>query len=383
MLSSNLIRDAVIRAKHVAMHDVAPQHRVSFRARKLVSAEKGRWGDGDTDPALVARVLKDMQAAALVNLLTVWDLHTQFPDAGIGFEFYPGASGVHLPGPVDPGFPVSFDVVLLGRRGPSCDILGGGVDPQGLILEPTADHGPDRWAADWRPPVDPSPLFSIDPRQIDVTPFLAKRQDIVVAVKQSYPHLHGGEIVDQVAHWLNRAHDLSGAQIVFGRKARQADGGNPNDDVLAIRRSYTDVAQKAMVDVLINAWPGDPDDPTKPVDVPTWDVIPEEEEAGNGFWRPPVTRDLAAEEDPGDPGDPPPPIPPPGDPDDLDAALRDLLDRLYSIDARFAALERLLVSREPTLEGIDVHLTALRHQRYTGRVPFLGTVTLTPVPPEE
>lgn len=127
---------------------------------------------------------------------------------------------------------------------------------------------------------------------MNISKYLVDRTDVVEGVKRDYPHLKGGAIVDQLAHRLNGIHGLHSAAIVFGRKARQRDGGNPNEDVLAVRRSLTEVSQKAMVDVLINGWPGDPNEPEKPIDVPTWSVIPEHEEAGNGFWRPPVAPDL-------------------------------------------------------------------------------------------
>ena len=146
------------------------------------------------------------------------------------------------------------------------------------------------------PTPDPTPL----PGVIDVTPYLVDRVDVVEAVKADYPHLQGGAIVDQVAHRLNRLHGLTADRLVFGRKARQSDGGRPNEDALAIRRRYDDPAHKALVDVLINAWPGDPAEPDKAIDEPTWSVIPAHEEWNgddpNGYWRPPVHPDLDMED---------------------------------------------------------------------------------------
>lgn len=138
-----------------------------------------------------------------------------------------------------------------------------------------------------QPPVD-KPKEPPVPENIDR--FLVDRSDVVVAVKRDYPHLRGGEIVDQAIHRLNRLYQTDR----FGRKARQADGGNPNDDVVTFRLDDADFGKKKLIDVL-----GDGGG----ADVPMWNVRPAHEEPGNGFWSPAVNPDL----DGAVPGDRPPP----------------------------------------------------------------------------
>jgi hypothetical protein len=123
------------------------------------------------------------------------------------------------------------------------------------------------------PPPIPEPPMS------DISRFLVPRIDIIEGVKRDYPHLKGARLTDQVIHRLNRAYSTT----VFGRKARNSDGSNPNDDVVTVQRDPNDFSKKAMIDVLIDG--GGRDEPT-------WSVIPEHEEEGNGFWRAPVAADL-------------------------------------------------------------------------------------------
>lgn len=105
------------------------------------------------------------------------------------------------------------------------------------------------------------------------------RLDVVKAVNYDYPGLirHGGDFVDQVAHRLNRIDQTT----KWGRKARNADGSNLNDDVLAYQIDPSDFSKKKMVDIIID-WDG-------PNPTPVWNVIPVEEEEGNGYWAPPAT----------------------------------------------------------------------------------------------
>lgn len=133
-----------------------------------------------------------------------------------------------------------------------------------------------------------------DMKPEDVARFTASHIDFVNKVIHDYPDLSGGEIVDQVAHRLNAFYELD--PIRFGRKARQSDGGNPNEDVLALRLDLADNSKKKLIDVLIDG--GD-------ADKPTWNVRPASEEDGNGFWCPPVNADRDGE----------PQKPPPTDPD--------------------------------------------------------------------
>lgn len=114
------------------------------------------------------------------------------------------------------------------------------------------------------------------------------------AIKARWPHLKGGEIVDQLIHILNRKNQTDR----YGRKARRADGSDLNDDVVAIRLVDADHGRKKMIDALGNAHPGDQD---KPEDVPTWSIVPAHEEAGNGYWAPAEGADLEddKEEEPG------------------------------------------------------------------------------------
>lgn len=137
---------------------------------------------------------------------------------------------------------------------------------------------------------------------MDLTPeelerLLNNQRHVIEGVKHDYPDLKGPEIVDQSIHRLNKNNHTDR----YGRKARQSDGGNPNDDVITIRLDDDDFSQKKLIDVLGNANPHP--DPEAPADVPMWGVVPAEQEPGNGFWTPAVRPDL----DQVDPPDPPQP----------------------------------------------------------------------------
>lgn len=142
------------------------------------------------------------------------------------------------------------------------------------------------------PPKPPQPQPEPKPVPENIDRYLVDRSDVIDAVKRDYPQLRGGAIVDQVAHRLNREHGLD--PIRYGRKARQADGGNPNEDALTFRLDLNDHSKKKLIDILVDGGGADGT---------TWSVRPPDEEPGNGFWRPPVNADL----DGAVPGDRPPP----------------------------------------------------------------------------
>lgn len=183
-------------------------------------------------------------------------------------------------------------------------------------------------------------------------PVSDKRLDVVEGVKHDYPQLKGGEIVDQVAHRLNRIYKLD--PIRFGRKARNADGGNPNDDVLTFRCDVSDRSKKKLIDLLIDGGGQDR---------PTWDLRPESEEAGNGFWTKPVADDLD--------DDPPPPD---GDlaqrVEQLEAELRfqagvvaKLLEGLQQIDERVNRLENAPPSGVPVEKVLELIEAAFKNSK--------------------
>ena len=131
------------------------------------------------------------------------------------------------------------------------------------------------------PQPGPHPQPEPDPMPDDIARYLVPRVPLVETVKRDYPHLRGGAIVDQVAHRLNREYQLD--PIRFGRKARRADGSDPNEDCLTFRLDLQDPSQKKLIDILFDGGGAD---------VPMWSVRPADEEPRNGYWTPPVHADL-------------------------------------------------------------------------------------------
>jgi len=189
----------------------------------------------------------------------------------------------------------------------------------------------------------PTPTPTPEPHPVpeNIDRYLVDRSDVVDAVKRDYPHLKGGAIVDQVAHRLNREHRFD--PIRYGRKARQADGGNPNEDALTFRLDLNDNSKKKLIDILVD---GGGRDGT------TWDVRPAHEEPGNGFWRPAVNPDLDGlpVPDPGEPGLPKPPKPA----GSIDAAVRSLIEAtVASLRAELNAVTATVKALEQKVAEVD------------------------------
>lgn len=97
----------------------------------------------------------DKQQAFLVTMRAAWKLAQRYPDAGIGLERYEGASGTPSPFAEDGPSRYSGDIILLGKSGPSCDILIAGVQPAAQVDQTTDPQAPVNWARDWAPPINP------------------------------------------------------------------------------------------------------------------------------------------------------------------------------------------------------------------------------------
>lgn len=97
----------------------------------------------------------DKQQAFLVTMRAAWKLAQRYPDAGIGLERYEGASGTPSPFAEDGPSRYSGDIILLGKSGPSCDILIAGVQPAAQVDQTTDPQAPANWARDWAPPINP------------------------------------------------------------------------------------------------------------------------------------------------------------------------------------------------------------------------------------
>lgn len=97
----------------------------------------------------------DKQRALLVTLRAAWKLAQRYPNAGIGLEAYGGPSGVPSPFAEDGAEKYAFDIILLSPRGPSVDILAGGIEPVAQIDDTQDPNAPLAWARDWRAPLNP------------------------------------------------------------------------------------------------------------------------------------------------------------------------------------------------------------------------------------
>jgi hypothetical protein len=128
----------------------------------------------------------------------------------------------------------------------------------------------------------------MDISQEELDHLLRDQTDVIEGVKHDYPNLHGADITDQSIHRLNKRNNTNR----YGRKARQPNGGNPNEDVVTIRLKDDDYSQKKLIDVLIDGGGADK---------PTWQVKPANEEPGNGYWTPAVHPDRDAEVPPDPP----------------------------------------------------------------------------------
>jgi hypothetical protein len=155
------------------------------------------------------------------------------------------------------------------------------------------------------PQPNPQPIPEPEPDvPEDLSPYLDPALiRFVEGVTSDYPHLVGGEGVDQVAHRLNRHFGWTGDAIRYGRKARRNDPGNPNlnEDALTFRLDNSDNAKKKLIDIYLGGETG-------PTNIPVWIVRPAHEEPGNGFWWPPVSADrdgVSVPVPPTTPGQPP------------------------------------------------------------------------------
>ena len=91
----------------------------------------------------------DKRRAFTVTVRAAWALGQRYPE--VGLEAYSGPSAVD-------GY--SFDIILLSKSGPSCDVMAAGVTPAAQIDDSTDPAVKAAWVRDWRPLVvvgDPSP----------------------------------------------------------------------------------------------------------------------------------------------------------------------------------------------------------------------------------
>lgn len=105
--------------------------------------------------------------------------------------------------------------------------------------------------------------------------------DTVKQVDKDYPGLivRTAEFTDQVAHRLNK----KDGELRWGRKARNADGSNPNSDGLCYLNDIHDRSKKTIVDIATNS---DSENAG-----PFWKEFVGDN-IGNGFWTEPKSADL-------------------------------------------------------------------------------------------
>ena len=170
--------------------------------------------------------------------------------------------------------------------------------------------------------------MAITPEQLNA--YLSDHSRLVATVKRDYPKLLTGELTDQVAHRMNREYNTD----VFGRKARNADGSNPNFDTLTIRLDDQDLSKKKLIDV----WGGSKMTPA--LNAPMWDVRPAHEEPGNGYWRPPVTADRD-----GEPFPAPIPVPEPPKPEPSADEMEQVWTMLHKLQSGMSDLTEAMIGR--------------------------------------
>ncbi len=202
--------------------------------------------------------------------------------------------------------------------------------------------------------------------------------EVVEAVNRDFPGLIGdgtrfGVFVDQVAHRLNR----QDGEVRWGRKARQAGGGNPNGDGLTYLNDPNDRSNKIIVDIIaVSPDPG----AINPDSRPSWQEYLGGN-PGNGFWTEPISP-FMGEGQPADPGPTPGPGPTP------DPSSPDLDDRLLTIERTLAELDARVESHRERMEAINTAAVLAASQavqkplpRYVARIRILGysiTVVSTP-----
>lgn len=140
----------------------------------------------------------DKQQAFLVTLRAAWKLAQRYPNAGIGLERYEGVSGTPSPFPEDGPARYSGDIILLGKSGPSCDVLIAGVQPAAQVDTTTDPQAPANWARDWSPPINPYRGAQTTPQPVPVTPPVVAPPvpdglALILADIQAHIHAHRDE----------------------------------------------------------------------------------------------------------------------------------------------------------------------------------------------
>lgn len=125
-----------------------------------------------------------------------------------------------------------------------------------------------------------------DSQDTELAQLLRDQRDVIASVKRDYPELGAARITDQSIHRLNRQN----ATDRYGRKARNEDGSDPNEDTVCVRMDERDLNRKRMIDVLLGSKEGRNE--------PAWQVLPESDNIingeRNGYWTPALWSDLDA-----------------------------------------------------------------------------------------
>lgn len=126
----------------------------------------------------------DKQQAFLVTMRAAWKLAQRYPNAGIGLERYEGVSGTPSPFPEDGPARYSGDIILLGKSGPSCDVLIAGVQPAAQIDQTTDPQATSNWARDWAPPINPYRGVTVPvPPRVEPAPVVCKCDEVLAELQ--------------------------------------------------------------------------------------------------------------------------------------------------------------------------------------------------------
>ena len=170
----------------------------------------------------------------------------------------------------------------------------------------------------------------------------------VLDVYRDYPGLITkatpcGVFVDQVAHRLNRKDGV----LRWGRKAREADGDNPNCDALTYLNDGVNRAHKTIIDIISLSAKNGIDSPNAR---PAWQEFLGDN-PGNGYWTEPETPDRDVVVPVPDPPAPPPPPPIP------------VVDLLKAITDVRIDLIRVETKIDTITESLEAHRAASRSLR--------------------